>query len=602
MKKYIILFLSIGLCTSILTSCLEEYLDKAPQAGLTEEQVFSSYTNFMAFFNANYYGYKNDNRNISKAIPIWLNQSSWGIGREIMTDMSDNCLRQEGTVIKGGNMGGIIDYFTYSYNGGAAILRSMFYVIRTSNMALEKLDMLKDATQEDTDDIIAQAHFLRAFATFELFRWWGPMPYITKTIGIDDQWDIPRLSKHETLMKIAADMDTAYTYFEKAGRIRRDPMLPTQPGYLTHPDMFRPNGVAAKAVKARALVYAASPLNNEHGIKDWEDAAKACWEAIQVAEQYGYKLQTAADYKLNYIGTTYTNEMFWGHAAGNNRQNTISLGPPNECATQNVVDMFETKWGDPMNTQEDRDAATALGHYNEQDPFVNRDPRFYIDIVYNTCPLPGLGTAKIYWEKVGSEIKYGELFDKINYLSITNTGYYLRKIWRENNLKNSVTKPTSDPNVRYGELILNYAEACNEAYGPKTPAPGATMTAEEAINKIRGRWTASQLAPVQDRFTTSTEAFRPRIKNERNIELAWEGHYFNDIRRWKDAPAVMGGKVRGIDIEKVPVSAEYPTGYKYTRFELPPERQTVWKDAMYYWPFDRADNWKMKNFVPNEVW
>ena len=67
-----------------------------------------------------------------------LNQHSWGVGREIMTDMSDNCLRQEGTVIKGGSMGGIIDYFTYAITGGSAILKSMFYVIRTLQYGIIK--------------------------------------------------------------------------------------------------------------------------------------------------------------------------------------------------------------------------------------------------------------------------------------------------------------------------------------------------------------------------------------------------------------------------------------------------------------------------------
>jgi hypothetical protein len=599
MKKYIILFLSVGLCSVILTSCLEKYLDKAPASGLTKNQVFTTYTNFLQYFETNYNS--TAQKNIRRAIPIYLNQNSWGVGREIMTDMSDNCLRQEGTVIKGGSMGGIIDYFTYSITGGCPILNSMFLVIRNCNTTLNNINMLTDAKQEDMDDLVAQAHFLRAFAHFELFRWWGAMPYITKVIGVGDQWDIPRLSKHETLMRIAADCDTAVTFYTKAGRMRRDPG-PGLPGHLTHPDMYRPNGVAAKAVKARALLYAASPLNNEHGVTDWQEAAAASWDAIQVATQYGYALLSAADYKKNYVGTTYTNEMLWGFAGTNNMQNLIALGPPNECATQNVVDMFETKWGDPLNTQADRDAATALGHYKEQDPYANREPRFYLDIVYNTCPLPGLGTAKIYWENVGGQIAYGELFDKINYLSITNTGYYLRKTWCERNLKNVVSVPYSDPNVRLGELYLNYAEAANEAYGPNTAAPGATMTAVQAINFMRSRWTAAQIAPVQAQFTTSTDAFRPRIKNERNIELAWEGHYFNDIRRWKDAPTVMGGTVKGIDTEKVPVSPTYPTGYKYTRFELPSARQTVWKEEMYYWPFDRSDNYKMKNFVPNVVW
>jgi hypothetical protein len=58
----------------------------------------------------------------------------------------------------------------------------------------------------------------------------------------------------------------------------------------------------------------------------------------------------------------------------------------------------------------------------------------------------------------------------------------------------------------------------------------------------------------------------------------------------------------GVQIEKVAKSDEYPTGYKYTRYQLEALRQSLWKDAMYYLPFNPEDNFKMKNFVPNEVW
>ncbi len=94
-----------------------------------------------------------------------------------------------------------------------------------------------------------------------------------------------------------------------------------------------------------------------------------------------------------------------------------------------------------------------------------------------------------------------------------------------------------------------------------------------------------QLAPVQAQFTTSKEAFRPRIKNERNVELSLEGHYYYDIRRWKDAPVTMAGPLMGNMAEKVPVSAEYPTGFKYTRLPLSDDRQSRWFDAKYYLPF-----------------
>jgi hypothetical protein len=111
------------------------------------------------------------------------------------------------------------------------------------------------------------------------------------------------------------------------------------------------------------------------------------------------------------------------------------------------------------------------------------------------------------------------------------------------------------------------------------------------------------MVPVQDRFTTSTEVFRDRIKNERTVELYGEGHHYFDIRRWKDAPVLMSTPLTGIDIEKVPVSPEYPTGYKHTRKVLATNRQGVWKsDAQYFFPFPISEENKMKNFVPNPRW
>jgi hypothetical protein len=69
-----------------------------------------------------------------------------------------------------------------------------------------------------------------------------------------------------------------------------------------------------------------------------------------------------------------------------------------------------------------------------------------------------------------------------------------------------------------------------------------------------------------------------------------------------DAPVTMGGPLYGMNIEKVTAGPDYPTGFKYTRELLPSERQSVWKDAMYFWPFPAADNYKMKNFTPNALW
>ena len=269
------------------------------------------------------------------------------------------------------------------------------------------------------------------------------------------------------------------------------------------------------------------------------------------------------------------------------------------CPTQNFVDKFETKWGDPLNTEAERAVATALGHYNEQDPYNDRDPRFYIDIVYNQAPIPGFKIAQIWYQTTDDgKVEYGELLDT-KYLGRSFTGYMINKIWGGASNKNRVSTRYTDPLMRLTELYLNYAEAANEAYGPTTPAPGASLSAVQAINVVRDR---IGQADIPSQFTVSKEIFRERIKNERNVELAYEGHYYFDIRRWKDAPKAYAGPIMGVQIEKVATSEAYPTGFKYTRAPLEALRQTSWKDAMYYLPFNPEDNFKMKTFVPNEVW
>lgn len=439
------------------------------------------------------------------------------------------------------------------------------------------------------------------------------MPYITKVIGNDDNWDIPRLTAQETMYNVAADMDTAMVYFEKAGKMRRDPK-PGQVGNLNAQDQEKPNGVTAAAMKGRALLFAASPLHNGTQ-QNWEDAAKANWEAIDLAKQFGYEMLSYDNYYNNYWGTTYSNEMLWGHYAGTANWSTGALmnkhmlvgvitghrtNNSGICPSQNHVDMYETKWGDPLNTPEDRERATSLGHFEEQNPFVDRDPRFYLNIVYNGAPLPGFGKADIYIENTDGKINYSEWLDP-SYAGRTFTGYTIRKTWGLNSVHNPVVVQYTCSMIRLGELYLNYAEAANEAYGPNAAAPGASMNAVDAINHVRSRYPG--LATVQSQFTASKDIFRDRIRNERNVELSFEQHYYFDIRRWKTAPEAYGNPIIGNIPEKVPVSEQYPTGFKFVRKPLDdPGRQGVWFDAKYYMPFFSTEYYKMKNFDPYEPW
>jgi hypothetical protein len=535
----------------------------------------------------------------------------------------------EGQAWKSGNMSEtIVNKLTYDGQRNP-VLQSMFQNIRICNIALANVDKISDADDATKNDLRAQAYFVRAFSHLTLMNYWGPMPYQTKAMGPTDVWDIPRLSKHECLTKIAQDFDSSYTCFNLAGKIRRDPAGATTPGHNDYNayQMYRPNGMAALGYESRALLYRASPLNTEGDANDWKAAAATAWQALQVALANGATLLTLPNRFQAYYSTMVCDEHLWSYTA-NYSSNTSWSGSWNNVTnrgfqalyngvfgnstgsnsgvdpTQNFVDKYETLNGEPLNTAADQAAATAAGHYNEQNPYVNRDPRLATDIITNQSPCQNYtnNQAQIWYSVSGGVVTWSELLNQ-SYLGITRTGYYMRKFWFNNSVKNTVSSILTDPLMRLAELYLNYAEASNEAYGPQVlGVPGATLTAEQAINVVRTRAGMPNVLPA---YTGSTAAFRPRIKNERCVELSWEGHYYNDIHRWMDLQTVMSSTLIGMDIEKLAAGynpVTYPIGFRHTRKPLTQDRQVVWKPQMYYLPFNNADALKMKQFVANPVW
>ncbi len=621
MKKQLILLLITGMSLFLTTSCLEEYLDKAPESGLTEDVVFTKYANFKLFFDANYDGRKwyangwRDTWNYKSTTPFYIDQWDQKYAMNSTTDAADQGRYMEGHAWKSGNMSETI-IAKLAYDGNRRpILGACFDGIRICNIAIRNVDRIQDADDNIKNDFSGQAYFLRAWYHFTMFRFWGPMPYLDYVMTpFDKTWDLARMEKNDYLQRIVQDIDSAYYYFNLCDKVRRDP----PPGvsgsldYATY-EMRRPNGMAAKAFKSRVLLFAASPLNNKTGATDWQTAAAAAWEAIQVAESKGVTILplldpvSGNDRHLNYYGKDVCDESIWTRTHGSQSWNfdatfwngvlTTGSGSSGTNPTQNWVDKYETLTGMPLNTAADRAAAITAGQFNEQNPFINRDPRLATDVVYNQGPLQGWTSnkAQIYFEgTTPSELLV------TSWNGRTYTGYMLRKNWANNSTKNRVSSIFSDPIFRLTELYLNYAEAVNEAYGPSGTAPGSSLTAIAAINKIR---TKSGMPNVRAEFIGSKDAFRPRIKNERNVELGFEGHhYFDDIRRWMDLPQVMSSKLYAMLPQKVAVSATYPTGFRYERTELSADRQPVWEEGMYYLPFLNADALKMKNFVSNPVW
>lgn len=594
------------------SSCLNGYLDKAPDSGLDETEVFSKYANFQKYFYSVYYG---ANFNIRGHYPLYFCMNSQKLTLEELTDMCDKSRIQRAQPIKlgtGSEATWIVGYNTGDSNyPNIAKVPNSWKSIRVCNTVIDKIGMLQDATESEKNDLLAQAYFVRAFCHFELFRLYGSLPYVDKVLGADDVWDLPTEDDYTFLKKCADDYYKAYEYYQLAGKVRRDN------GSLEAPDMDKPNGVAALAMIGRVLLYAASPLNNPmDDMTRWEEAAQANALALKVASDNKYSLLPMENYSKNFYGVKYTNEQLWAYTSGSTYNYNSALVQSfvgycfsnnafsaSQCPTQNFVDKFETLGGYALNTESDREEAENAGQYNEQDPYKNRDPRFENCIIYNGKTVQGYGKASLYLNQDGSKpddslIKYPPSATD----GVSETFYYEQKRTGPLSNKGNQNVLLTDPIIRLAEVYLNYAEAANEAWGPNGKAENSELTATDAINKIRERAT---MPPVRQEYLQNKDTFRARIKNERVVELCFEGfHYYCDIRRWKDAPEIGRSTLYGMRATKLPSpTAEYPSGFKYERFPLPANRQIAWKnDGMYYFRFQDSDLLKMSNYVPKENW
>lgn len=618
MRKNIFRIVACCLLGFSVQSC-SDFLDVNPGLGLTEDEVFTTYKNFTSYFD---YVFSSDQRstNISQAYPMYVNFNDRRFPFSASTDAADTGRRiRAQTELKVCKLSQeTCNDFTFNTSRNALCV-AMFKIIRIANRTIENIDRLTDATPVQKADLLGQAYFVRAYAHFALCRFCGGMPYIESSYY--DDWDLPRLSNYDTYLRCVEDFDKAYDCFVEAKKVRRDP-FPGVSGHLTGTDLERPNGVAAKAMKARALLYAASPLSNQNGDADWIAAAEASADAINIALEYKYSLLPMNNYTDNFYGKSSTNETIWGWSTEGGSLTAIFAYPQSGgsgssgiCPTQNFVDRYETADGFPLNTEEDRTKAIAAGAYKEQDPYSNRDPRFdmtivhdgsktkYVDGVINIYYDPKGNKGKGNWPQTkisGTNVAFGLDWGKSGSNGYTSTGYYSRKQWRGSYQRKDVKYWKLDPLVRLAELYLDYAEAVNEVYGPTGKTSNSNLTAVDAINVVRSR---VNMPDVKSEYTIGKDLFRERIHNERCVELAYEGmHYYYDIRRWKTAPKLMTQVLEGMYITSCAKDAGHPNGRNYERMAIPDNRQCTWKDCMYYWPFPDSEANKMVKFVNKEKW
>ncbi|MDR0698462.1 MAG: RagB/SusD family nutrient uptake outer membrane protein [Tannerella sp.] len=435
------------------------------------------------------------------------------------------------------------------------------------------------------DMYYGQALFLRAYFNFELLKRYGGYPLVKKALSTNEDLQIPR-SAYDTCVEYIVGLCD-----EAAG------LLPLS---YANNQLGRATKGAALALKARILLYAASPLFNdpstpedhlEHGAYNplkWEDAAAAAASVISLKNPNGsnvYSLYAnGTGYDAFFYTLTSNNEIILSKmAAANNtieRLNgpaSITNGEGGTCPTLDLANDYEMISGVPFDWNNPAHAAN---------PFADRDPRFGKSILYNGA--------------IWMNNMVIETFDGGKDLTgnkATRSGFYLRKFLNINARWNAPTGTTLHcfPLLRYGEVLLNYAEAMNEAYGPDVDPKGYGMTARNAIQLIRTRagLTANTdlllNVPVGDQNT-----MRDAIRHERRIELAFEEHRHLDVRRWKIAESILNRPVSGIRIVK-----NNDDTYVYS-FKVIEER--VFTSRMYLYPFPQSEISRNKNLVQNTGW
>ena len=414
-----------------------------------------------------------------------------------------------------------------------------------------------------------ELRFLRAYFYFELFRSYGDVPLVTTTLTNAQANTITRTPADEIVKFIIDELDAVA------------PFLPVSYIDEVNSEIGRATRVAAYALKARTLLYAASPLFNPTNDKaKWEKAAEACKYILDNADTWGLSLSKYGS--LWGHDAFFNPEIIFGLGRGDsnsfemaNYPVGIENGSSGNCPTQSFVDQYE--YQDNGQTFAQRYPGNI--DLNAVDPYEGLDPRFALTVVKNGDEWPTNGSQK----KV-MEIYQGG-FNALPKYGATPTGYYLRK-YVDGACVTTADNQTKRRHTwilfRLGEFYLDYAEAVFNATGSANDATYG-LTANEAINKLRER------SDIQmPKFTEDGDAWVERYERERAVELAFENHRFWDVRRWK----------KGAQYFKTVQVANISANLQLTRSTV--TRQ--WDEKYNFYPIPQSELKKNPNLTQNQGW
>ena len=489
----------------------------------------------------------------------------------------------------------IVDFYDGSWsstNAKNSMWTTCYEGIANCNHYLEKFTGLTFPELELNDDYVAQmgrynnypyeVRFLRAYFYFNLVRQYGDVPFSDHMLSAEESNTLSRRPAQEIFDYIISECDEIKDLIiEDYSKVDR-PISPVEGG--------RANKLTVLALKARAALFAASPLFNTNNNPElWHRAALANMEVVNACETAGMTL--VPKYETLWAVKNYSDgikDIIFGRRANKAASSVESYNYPagltgskgGNCPTQTLVDAYEMTDGKPYGESD---------LYSPSDPYINRDPRFELTIAHNGSTWPNWNTTPLQTYQGG-----------LNGQPITGgtpTGYYLKKLCHGDiDLRDNSTYKSDNHTwvtFRLAEFYLNYAEALFKYLG------GADEVSSEFVDKDGEQVTARKMASKtrtrvgmpEFPYSMTNEAFWTKYQNERMVELAFEGHRFWDVRRWKEADKFF----TKIDVMKITDNGD---SYTYNRETV----TRMWNDKMYLFPIPRTEIMKNPNLTQNTGW
>jgi len=454
--------------------------------------------------------------------------------------------------------------------------------IRSGYLFLSRIDEVKGMDPVKLTEWKAEVKFLITYYHYLLLRYYGPIVLVDKLIPLD--------TPAEELFQNRSSYDECVTWISA----HLDEVIPDLPVTLNPSDYGKPTQAAAKSIKSRLLLYAASPLfngnteyyadfkdkkginliNQVYNTEKWKIALDAATDAITSAQTAGCQLyshnpavtdtfQQAVNNARYTMVDPWNKELVWGYTGWNEDnyqedsyqclaapRNPGQGGIPYEmlAPTLSMASMYYTKKGLPIDADPDFDylnrftTFTTINGEQVANFNLNREPRYYASIGYDR------GNYEINNTTIQLKMRYKEAHGKpqttANY---SPSGFLVKKGVHPQSIFESITKRTLTkypfPLVRFSELYLNYIEAYVEYYNK---LDGQALVYLDAIRAKNGLPKWEDVKNMASRTISDREV----IRTERLIELAFEGHHFHDIRRWKEGEKYFNGVTQNLDINQ----------------------------------------------------